>query len=114
MFKLLTHHLTLCSVAILLVAASAFGQIFTPGGPGSGPAIASGPDGNPWYTRPMQNTIARVTPIPGGITSGPDGNLWFTEYAGNKIGRISTAGAITEFPIATAASQPEGITTGPD
>jgi hypothetical protein len=33
---------------------------------------------------------------------------------GNKIGRITTAGAITEFPIPTADSQPSGITAGPD
>ena len=37
-----------------------------------------------------------------GITIGPDGNLWFTESKPFKIGRITTQGAITEFPIATA------------
>jgi virginiamycin B lyase len=40
--------------------------------------------------------------------------LWFTETGANKIGRITTAGVITEFPIPTANSQPNGITTGPD
>src|SRR6266508_1365537 len=33
------------------------------------------------------------------IASGPDGNLWFTELDGNRIGRITTAGLITEFPV---------------
>ena len=48
------------------------------------------------------------------IAVGPDGNLWFTELFGNKIGRITTAGAITEYPIPTAASTPYGIAAGPD
>src|ERR1700733_6051644 len=48
------------------------------------------------------------------ITTGPDGALWFTENSGNKIGRITTAGAITEYPIPTPSSQPTGITSGPD
>jgi hypothetical protein len=51
--------------------------------------------------------------LPSGITVGPDGALFFTENAGNKIGRITTAGVITEFPIPTENSQPNGITTGP-
>jgi len=61
------------------------------------------------------------------ITHGPDGNLWFTELGdnlhgpgrhhlieGNKIGRITPQGQITEFPIPTFDSFPDGITTGPD
>ena len=42
-----------------------------------------------------------------GMTVGPDGALWFTETLPNpggsiptgKIGRITTAGAITEYPV---------------
>ena len=58
-----------------------------------------------------------------GITTGPDGNLWFTEVLvnqqhtiiiGSKIGRISPSGSITEFPLPTANSYSDGITTGPD
>jgi len=62
------------------------------------------------------------------ITHGPDGNLWFTEIGdnlhhypggaeiieGNKIGRITPQGQITEFPVPTFNSFPDGITTGPD
>lgn len=64
---------------------------------------------------------------PWGITHGPDGNLWFTEIGdnlhstqhkhlieGNKIGRITPQGVITEFPVPTVDSFPDGITTGPD
>ena len=50
---------------------------------------------------------------PFGITAGSDGNLWFTERYGNKIGRITTAGVITEFPVASG-SYPYQITAGPD
>src|SRR5262249_19128163 len=48
------------------------------------------------------------------VTTGPDGDLWFTENSGNRVGRITPAGAVTEFPIPTASSQPFGITAGPD
>jgi streptogramin lyase len=34
--------------------------------------------------------------------------------ASNKVGRISPNGSITEFPLATANGQPDGITAGPD
>ena len=51
------------------------------------------------------------------IAVGSDGNLWFTEFGvdfGNRIGRITTSGVITEFPIPTLVSQPNGIAAGPD
>jgi virginiamycin B lyase len=52
---------------------------------------------------------------PNGMTIGPDGALWFAERLGNKIGRITTAGAISEFPLPMPDSGPGGITTaGPD
>ncbi len=44
---------------------------------------------------------------------GPDGALWFTDGGANAIGRITTAGAITEFPI-SVSSGAAFITTGPD
>jgi virginiamycin B lyase len=47
------------------------------------------------------------------VTTGPDGALWFTGSAPTKteIGRITTAGAITEYPL---SNTPAGIVTGPD
>src|SRR5450759_911128 len=51
---------------------------------------------------------------PLGIASGADGNLWFTETAGNRIGSMTPAGAATEYSIATAGSFPNGIAGGPD
>ena len=95
--------------------------------------IATGADGNVWFTASASPggaigrlNLAAPTPtatefpiptanaIPEGITAGPDGNLWFTEFGSGKVGRITTAGAIAEFSPPTANSQPSGITTGPD
>lgn len=91
-----------------------------------GPAgMVVGPDGALWYTD--SEKIVRIDaagaatsytiPHPAGatgITVGPDGALWFAENAGNRIGRITTSGALTEYPIPTANSQPLRITSGPD
>jgi uncharacterized protein (TIGR03437 family) len=91
-------------------------------------AIATGPDGNLWFTENTGNKIGKITPAgiisefnipsanaqPFGIATGPDGNLWFTEGAGDKIGKITPAGVITEFNIPTPFSHPKGIATGPD
>jgi streptogramin lyase len=92
--------------------------------------IATGPDGNLWFTENNVNQVGVINPAthaiaefpvptasswPGSITAGPDGNLWFTESGGNKIGMISpTTHAITEFPIPTANAGPNDITAGPD
>ena len=43
------------------------------------------------------------------------GTVWFTEFAGNKIGRVTVkTKKVTEFPIPTPDSRPEGIALGPD
>lgn len=91
--------------------------------------IATGPDGNLWFTDSGNNQIDRVTPpgqitqfsLPGtddpspdGIVAGPDGNLWFTESGVDRIGQITPSGTITEFETPTADSNPTGITVGSD
>ncbi len=67
--------------------------------------------------------LAAAQTAPSGITAGPDGNLWFTEVATidvriytslGKIARITTAGAISEFPLPTPNDYPRYITAGPD
>src|SRR5437764_110986 len=55
---------------------------------------------------------------PTGIAAGSDGSLWFTESPGGlepvaTIGRITTAGVVTEFPVAGTQSA-NGIVAGPD
>jgi hypothetical protein len=39
--------------------------------------------------------------------------LWFTEHLGDIVGRVTTSGAISEFPVPTPNSFPDGITLGP-
>jgi streptogramin lyase len=91
--------------------------------------IASGPDGNLWFTDAGNNQIGRITPagaitkfaVPTaasgvhGIIAGPDGNLWFTESLAHKLARMTPAGAITELAcLPTANSGPTNITVGAD
>src|SRR6185312_16730878 len=105
---------------------------------GSTDDIATGPDGNLWFTlddTDSSSEIGRITPsgaitlfpFPSpsndylfldGISAGPDGNLWFTYEDWNTkvsaIGRITTSGVISLFPTPTHNSSPTDITAGPD
>jgi streptogramin lyase len=109
--------------------------------------IAQGPDGVLWFTDDGTNSegeylIGRVTlksgeapqikefPIPPKgsypreIAEGPEGNMWFTDISSGSgvIGRITSAGAVTLYPIPTEKpainepeySYPEGIAQGPN
>jgi streptogramin lyase len=89
----------------------------------SGPyGIATGTDGNVWFTEEAGGKIGRITPagqitefpVPGGnlrnIAVGPHGNLWFTAAWG--IGRISPTGAVETFPQPSSTLQ--GVAAGPD
>jgi virginiamycin B lyase len=87
------------------------------------PSVASGPDGNLWFTYTAtdgKGRIGRVTTdgvmaeftlpvgagVPGPITEGPDGALWFVD--GNAttgtldVGRITPMGAVTDMPVPSA------------
>ncbi len=94
--------------------------------------IATGADGNLWFTEQI-GKIGRITPagvvtefpipetgktstssVAFGIAAGPDGNLWFAEPEPNKIGRITPVGAVTEFSVPRATARPTDIATGPD
>jgi len=129
---------TIFTLTAVLVAAAAVARAdagpvataFTAGvTPGATPTdIATGPDGNLWFTETAgPGRIGRITPTgqvteftagltpkaqPTGIVAGPDGALWFTERAAGKIGRIAVDGRIAEFPL--PGSQPFGIAAGPD
>jgi streptogramin lyase len=90
--------------------------------------ITLGPDGLLWYADHKRDVIGRVTSLgdatdvastqgskPWDIAVGADSNLWFTEQGGNgTIGRITSTGAVTSFPIPTAASEPTEIVAGAD
>jgi virginiamycin B lyase len=97
--------------------------------------IASGPDGNLWFTNnTAPDTVGSVTPgglpgtlvlignkgdVPTGIVTGPDGNLWLAESPGSQS-RPSVTGASTSagfnvktFPLDQNAT-PRQITAGSD
>lgn len=59
-------------------------------------------------TYPLSNSST----ILNAITTGPDGALWFSDGFTRFIGRISTAGAITEYPLPNAIS-PGALASGP-
>ena len=102
--------------------------------------ITTGPDGALWFTE-YAGKIGRITtsgritefPVPSaqapaftsgsthvyGITNGPDHSLWFVTNCCDatnpgEIGRITTAGAITLFPVASGTTPTVGVTMGPD
>lgn len=96
--------------------------------------IASGPDGNLWFTYDaFGDKIGRITTAgqvdlynlpssdgyPLGIVAGADGAMWFVESTGNRLGSIDPgaadpAASITEYPLPTANSFPTDIAAGPD
>ncbi len=84
--------------------------------------LATGPDGNIWYTDVTNSRVGRMTPTgtsvafaatassqPMRIAAGPDGNLWFTEFIGNHVSKITTAGIITRYQIPTSSGFPVAI-----
>jgi streptogramin lyase len=94
--------------------------------------IATGPDGNLWFTdQGSTKAIGRITTAgqitefsdglnrgssPNLIAAGPDGNLWFTDGGSTPaIGLITTTGQITGFSAGlNAGSEPVGIAAGAD
>src|SRR6185436_13106224 len=91
--------------------------------------IASGTDGNVWFTEswPKARQIGRITPkgqitefqIPFGgnlssIAAGADGNMWFTDGL-SEIGQITPSGKVNGFEIPTEGDrQTDGIALGSD
>lgn len=93
-------------------------------------SIATGSDGNLWFTESTGN-VGRSTPrgniiefpvpasaqsedgtsSPEVIVAGPDRNLWFTDPNSQSVDRITTAGKITMFGV---SGSPHGLTVGPD
>jgi streptogramin lyase len=50
---------------------------------------------------------------PGGMASGPDGNIWFTDSSGNMVGRMSPSGVLRQFLLPRRLAQPVAIVAGP-
>jgi streptogramin lyase len=114
---------TVASILSAKVEVREFTEFSLPSG--SSPfQIASGPDGNLWFTDVGTGKIGKITISgavteyatennePEGITSGPDNNLWFASHASAYVNRITTSGTVTKYAL--ASGHPEGIVTGPD
>lgn len=89
--------------------------------------ITVGPDGALWFTEGgASRGLAQITTdgtvtqydipsLPANVVAGPDAALWITE--GNKIARWIKTGRnpeITEIPVPTPGSLPDGIAVGAD
>jgi len=85
-------------------------------------AIATGPDGNLWFTEYQAPYIGRMTPqgdvkrfriadkgFAERITAGPDGALWFSDPFGNQIGRITVDGKVGYVKLPNPGCGPAGI-----
>jgi streptogramin lyase len=120
----------LAAAAVLAGAGAAAGQSFTeypvPTPSSQMLGIATGPDGNVWFTEQLGEKVGRITPqgvitefpIPGtivspqAITAGPDGNLWFADFV--SIGRVTPSGSFAHFPVPSQSLPAYGMTAGPD
>ena len=91
-------------------------------------AIATGPDGNIWFTHQSTapSAIGRLAPSgtgfmlfktsttntgPVAIAGGSDGNVWYTKQGG--IGRMTPAGTFNEYGVPNGGDS-GGLTSGPD
>lgn len=121
------------ATGIIFTLSSGIAYAFTPvpvAYPTTSPYItglASGPDGNMWYTSRDGGAVGKLTPS-GTVTeynppssddtpdivAGPDGNMWFVEYNTNKVGKITTSGVITEYTVPTLGAALYKIVAGPD
>jgi streptogramin lyase len=102
--------------------------------PGNPNGIATGADGNLWFTDPASNSVDRFSfdgivtayTLPGTnvnpveITAGPDGNMWYLEHntqGANPpiayVGRITTAGVATQYATGSGGFL-SGLAIGPD
>jgi virginiamycin B lyase len=63
---------------------------------------------------PALNGEFDVSEQPQRIATGPDGNVWFTIATGRDYGRIAPDGTVTEYDFPAGVSGAKGIATGPD
>src|SRR6202035_5323372 len=73
-------------------------------GPGCPTDIATGPDGNIWFTEPCGHPLIGYVTTSGaftefstsgnpyGIAAGPDGNVWFADNGAGRIGSVTPSG----------------------
>jgi streptogramin lyase len=109
----------------------AFAEFNVPTDMSAPQGIALAPDGSLWFTESQTDKIGRITPVgaineitnlvsgsqPAEITflGGTVGNFFFTEPGSNRIGQVKPNGFLAgETALPLAASNPQGITAGPD
>jgi virginiamycin B lyase len=116
---------------VLLVSSFAAGAAVIKEFPlpaGSNPQfLASGPDGNIWFTEPGKGKIGRITPAgmiahfditlapvcfgPDGITLAADGRIWYTCPLSETLGRMSINGSTVGY-AAPGGHAPAGPIAG--
>jgi len=86
--------------------------------------IATGPDGNVWFTDYTNHAVGKIdgsgnvteystaAMCPNRIVAGSDGALWFTSYCTSDVGRVTVGGTVTSNAIAGASTQFNGIIAG--
>jgi virginiamycin B lyase len=90
--------------------------------PGVASEIATGADGNVWFTELATRQVGKVTtcgvvseyPVsgpPSSIAQAADGNMWFS-IPSIRIGRITPAGSVREFPVDIPADSLVGAPDG--
>jgi virginiamycin B lyase len=112
-----------------MTTAGVFSEFSAPGSPF---AIASGADGNLYFSdvSMLEEAFDQITPS-GTVTRtsiavqnqmhplysmvlGPDHNLWAPDANGNVIAQFTPSGVETAFPIPTQSALGQGIVVGPD
>jgi len=94
--------------------------------------IAAGPDGNMWFSEPLNGKVVRVTPsgsvteiaargaLPFKVTPGPGPAMWYTLNGSSAIGRVAIGSAptATAYPIPSprpqATANVQAIVAGTD
>ena len=63
---------------------------------------------------PISQQTAGTSNAPLYIAKAPDGNYWYTQPGANRVARMTPAGAVTEYALPSAASNPFDIVAGAD
>jgi streptogramin lyase len=58
-------------------------------------------------------SIPTTSSEPWSLATGLDGNLWFTESNKDKIGKSTVSGSVTEYALPSGYTEPRAITNGP-
>ena len=63
---------------------------------------------------PISQQTAGTSNAPLYVAKAPDGNYWYTQPGANRVARMTPAGAVTEYALPSAASNPFDIVAGAD